>query len=138
MAVAVAVVAFIGFRYLEGDARRAAGRDRVGQRPDRGKLVDVAAKEPLRVKEILVDEGDLVKPGQVLVRMDTVTLEAELAEAKASVAAARGAAGGRQGRRSSSRRARSSLPTIEAERSRELVAERAGSQRELDVRKMQA
>ena len=28
------------------------------------KLVDVAAKEPLRVKEILVDEGALVKPGR--------------------------------------------------------------------------
>ena len=26
------------------------------------KLVDVAAKEPLRVKEILVDEGALVNP----------------------------------------------------------------------------
>ena len=52
------------------------------------KLVDVAAKEPLRVKEILVNEGDDVKPGQVLVQLDTVTLEAELAEANAGVAAA--------------------------------------------------
>ena len=52
------------------------------------KLVDVAAKEPLRVKEILVDEGALVKPGQVLVQLDTVTLEAQLAEANAGIAAA--------------------------------------------------
>src|SRR5688500_5540914 len=52
-------------------------------------LVDVSAKEPLRVKEILVDEGDLVKPGQVLVKLDTVTLEAQLAEANAKVAAAK-------------------------------------------------
>ncbi len=49
------------------------------------KLVDIAAKEALRVKEILVDEGDLVKPGQVVVRMDTVTLDAQLAEAKLNV-----------------------------------------------------
>lgn len=53
------------------------------------KLVDASAKEPLRVKQILVDEGDLVRPGQVLVRLDTVTLEAELARNEAAVAAAR-------------------------------------------------
>ena len=53
------------------------------------KQVDVAAKEALRVKEILVKEGDLTQPGQVVVRMDTATLESELAEAKANVAAAK-------------------------------------------------
>ena len=52
------------------------------------KLVDVSAKEPLRVKEILVNEGDVVKPGQVLAQLDTSTLESQLAEAKAAVAAA--------------------------------------------------
>jgi HlyD family secretion protein len=53
------------------------------------KLSDVSAKEPLRIKEVLVDEGDLVKPGQVLARLDTVTLEAEMAKNEASVATAR-------------------------------------------------
>lgn len=53
------------------------------------KLTDASAKEPLRVKEVLVDEGDLVKPGQVLVRLDTVTIEAELAKNEAAVAGAR-------------------------------------------------
>ena len=53
------------------------------------KLSDASAKEPLRVKEVLVDEGDLVKPGQVLVRLDTVTIEAELAKNEAAVAGAR-------------------------------------------------
>jgi HlyD family secretion protein len=53
------------------------------------KLSDASAKEPLRVKEVLVDEGDLVKPGQVLVRLDTVTIEAELAKNQAAVAGAR-------------------------------------------------
>ena len=51
------------------------------------KLVDVAAKEPLRVKEVLVDEGQLVKPGDILVRLDTSTLDSQLLEAKASAAA---------------------------------------------------
>jgi HlyD family secretion protein len=53
------------------------------------KLSDASAKEPLRVKEVLVDEGDLVKPGQVLVRLDTVTIDAELAQNQAAVGAAR-------------------------------------------------
>jgi HlyD family secretion protein len=53
------------------------------------KLSDASAKEPLRVKEVLVDEGDLVKPGQVLVRLDTVTIDAELARNEAAVATAR-------------------------------------------------
>ena len=53
------------------------------------KLSDASAKEPLRVKEVLVDEGDLVKPGQVLVQLDTVTLEAEMAKNEAAVAGAR-------------------------------------------------
>ena len=53
------------------------------------KLSDASAKEPLRVKEVLVDEGDLVKPGQVLVQLDTVTIEAEQAKNVAAVATAR-------------------------------------------------
>jgi HlyD family secretion protein len=52
------------------------------------KQVDIAAKESLRVKEILAKEGDLVEKGQVLVNMDVSTLESQLNQAKASFAAA--------------------------------------------------
>ena len=100
-----------------------------------GKLVDVSAKEPLRVKEVLVDEGALVKPGQVLVRLDTVTLEAELAEAKAAVAGRRGEAGRRQGHHRQAARARSSSPRSRRRARSGWSAQGAGSQRELDVRK---
>jgi len=50
--------------------------------------VDVTAKYPARIKEMLVREGDLVQPGQVLVRMDVLELESQLAKAKAQVAEA--------------------------------------------------
>jgi len=53
------------------------------------RLSDASAKEPLRVKQVLVDEGDLVQPGQILVRLDTVTIDAELAKNQAAVGAAR-------------------------------------------------
>jgi HlyD family secretion protein len=51
------------------------------------KQVDIAARESLRVKEIMVKEGDLVEKGQVVVRMDTSTLESQINEAKANFAA---------------------------------------------------
>src|SRR5262245_8419685 len=88
VAVAVAVAGFVGYRWWQSRQSAlprgiASGNGRI-----ESKLVDVAAKEPLRVKEVLVAEGDLVKPGQVLVRLDAVTLDSELKQAQASVAAA--------------------------------------------------
>ncbi|MBJ3776138.1 HlyD family secretion protein [Acuticoccus mangrovi] len=47
--------------------------------------IDIAAKSSGRVKEILVDEGDFVEAGAVLVRMDTAVLEAQLREAQANL-----------------------------------------------------
>jgi HlyD family secretion protein len=97
------------------------------------KLLDITSKEALRVGEILVDEGDLVEPRQVLVRMDLITLNAELAEAKANVAAMKERLAIAQ---ASIQRWTSELELakIEVERSRKLVEQRAGSQQEYDVR----
>lgn len=53
--------------------------------------VDVATKYAGRVAEILAREGDMVSAGQVLARMDTTELQAQLAKATASVAEAEGA-----------------------------------------------
>lgn len=47
--------------------------------------IDVDAKIPGRIANILVDEGDVVKAGQVLVHMDTKTLEAQRHEAEAQL-----------------------------------------------------
>jgi HlyD family secretion protein len=133
--VVVAAAGFFGWRYWQSQKYAlpkgiASGNGRV-----EAKLIDVAAKEPLRVKQILVEEGDLVRPGQVLVKLDTITLDAQLAEAVASVAAANeklavvNASIVR-------RRSEIQLARIEAERARKLLEQNAGSQREYDVRKM--
>ena len=132
--VAVVVVAFLAFRYWRGRQSAlppgiASGNGRI-----EAKLVDVAAREPLRIKAILVDEGDLVEPNQVVVQMDTSTLQAELAEARANVAAAQERIAVAQAaivRRNSE----IELAKLELERSGKLVEERAGSQREYDMRK---
>ncbi len=129
----VAIVAFIGVKYMikrknalpEGIA---SGNGRI-----EGKLVDVSAKEPLRVKEVLVDEGALVKPGQVVVKLDTVTLESELAEANAAVQAAEEKLAGARANIVKSK-SEIDLAGVEETRSKRLVEQGAGSQRELDVR----
>jgi HlyD family secretion protein len=48
--------------------------------------VDIAAKSAGRVREVLVQEGDLVAAGQVLARMDTMELQAQRAKYAADVA----------------------------------------------------
>ncbi|YCM46812.1 HlyD family efflux transporter periplasmic adaptor subunit (plasmid) [Verrucomicrobiaceae bacterium 227] len=51
--------------------------------------VDIATKYPGRIREILADEGDLVKPGQILAHMDTAEMEAQLARAQAQLSTAK-------------------------------------------------
>lgn len=47
--------------------------------------IDIAAKSPGRIKEILADEGDFVTAGHVLARMDTTQLEAQRRQAEAQL-----------------------------------------------------
>lgn len=47
--------------------------------------IDIAAKLPGRIKDILVNEGDSVRAGQVLANMDTRVLESQLRETKAAL-----------------------------------------------------
>ena len=131
--VAVAIIAFIGVKYAL--KRRNALPEGIASGNGRieGKLVDVSAREPLRVLKILVDEGALVKPGQVLVRMDTVTLDSERAEANAAVQAAEEKLAGARAN-IVKQKSEIDLADVEAERSKRLVTQGAGSQRELDVR----
>jgi HlyD family secretion protein len=131
----LAAAGFWGFRYWRAQKAAlpkgfASGNGRI-----ESKEVDVAAKLPLRVKQMMAAEGDLVKPGQIVVQMDTVTLDAELAEARESLAAAQEKLAVAQAG-IVKQKSQIDLARIEKRRSHNLVAERAGSQRELDVRTM--
>lgn len=134
IAVAVLVAVFLGFRFYK--AKKSALPEGIASGNGRveAKLVDVAAREPLRVKKILVDEGALVKPGQILVQMDTVTLESELAEARANIAAAEEQVAVAEAA-IVKEKSEIELAQKEKTRSGRLVAQGAGSQRELDVRR---
>lgn len=131
--VAVALAVFFGYRYWRG--RQSALPEGIASGNGRieAKEVDVASKLPLKIEKVFVAEGDLVKPGQVLAQMDTITLKAELAEANESVAAAREQVAVAEAE-IARRKSEINLARIEKERSRKLVEQRAGAQRELDVR----
>ncbi|MAC58507.1 MAG: glycoside hydrolase family 43 [Novosphingobium sp.] len=86
IAVAVAAALFQLYRFLTP-----------GELPDgivsgNGRIeaveLDVSAKSPGRIRDILVDEGAFVKAGQVVARMDTDVLNAQKAEAQANLAQA--------------------------------------------------
>jgi HlyD family secretion protein len=47
--------------------------------------IDIATKTAGRIKDILINDGDIVEAGQIVARMDTQTLEAELRQAQAQV-----------------------------------------------------
>jgi HlyD family secretion protein len=131
----IAIAGFFGFRYWK--ARKTAVPEGIASGNGRieSKEVDVSSKYPLKVKTIRVAEGDLVEPGQVLVQMDTVTLEAELAEGNETVATAREQLAVAQAAITRSQ-SEIELARIEEKRSKKLVEQRAGSQREYDVRTM--
>lgn len=87
LAAILAVAAWQLWRHFDngdGYAGVASGNGRV-----EATELDIATKAPGRVAEILVAEGDFVSAGQVLVRMDTLVLQAQLREARASLERAR-------------------------------------------------
>jgi multidrug resistance efflux pump len=54
----------------------------------KGTIVSVSSKVPGQVEEVLVNDGDTVQAGQVIVRMDSSALEIQVQQAKANLAAA--------------------------------------------------
>ncbi|MGZ9092115.1 MAG: HlyD family secretion protein, partial [Rhodoplanes sp.] len=133
IAAALAVGGYFGYQYWRGKQDALPPGIASGNGRLEAKLVDIAPKESLRVKEIRFKEGDLVKPGDICVVMYTNTLQAQLVEATVGVAATQEKAAGAKATIIRSR-AQIELAKVEVKRSKNLVAQRAGSQRELDVR----
>lgn len=77
----VAAAAFLAHQYLgrgKSSAAIVGGNGRI-----EATEVDVAARSAGRIKEILVNEGDFVQAGQVLARIDSDSLNAQLRQAEA-------------------------------------------------------
>ena len=87
LALAAVMVALAVVFWISRDAPTPDGFT-VGNGRLEAEEIHIATKWPGRVADVLVDEGASVEAGQVLVRMDTETLAAQLAEAQAAVVAA--------------------------------------------------
>lgn len=96
------------------------------------KQVDVATKYQGRIAEVLADEGDTVDSGQIVARMDTQPLEAQLRSAEAKI----------REEQDNRRTAQADVVVKQAEfayaqkqyqRSKELVTRGAVSQQEADI-----
>lgn len=86
IAVAVIVAAFLVWQLVKpGDLPDGivSGNGRI-----EAVEIDVSAKAPGRIRDIVADEGDFVKAGQVVAHMDTDVLNAERSEAQAKLAQA--------------------------------------------------
>ncbi|TCZ65023.1 HlyD family efflux transporter periplasmic adaptor subunit [Roseicella aquatilis] len=95
--------------------------------------VDVATKFAGRLEAVLVDEGAMVRAGQVLARMDTRELDAALRQAEAQQ---RGAQRTLEARQAAvvQQRSQLTLAQSELERARTLVQSGAGTRQALDQR----
>src|SRR5215469_1907675 len=96
------------------------------------KQVDIATKYQGRIAEVLADEGDMVDAGQVVARMDTEPLEAQLRNAEAKI---READDNRRTALAEVRVKQAELTRADKEyrRSKELVVRGAVSEQERDV-----
>lgn len=96
------------------------------------KQVDIATKYQGRIAEVLADEGDMVDAGQVVARMDTEPLEAQLRNAQARIREAQ------DNKRTAQadvvvKQAEFTYSNKQYERSAQLVPRGAVSQQEMEV-----
>lgn len=133
--IAAAVVALLaggGWWYWQ---QQQAGKETEGFASGNGRIeateVDISAKMPGRVKDILVNEGDLVKSEQVVAHIDASAMQAQLDQAQAQLHKARADLVTAQAvvrqRESERTMARKTL-----ERTQSLLADRAISQQQVD------
>lgn len=140
IAILLVIAAFLGYRYWKAKRSELPAGIVSGNGRVEAKLTDATAKLPLRVKEVLVDEGDLVKKGQVLVRLDSVTLDADVTRDQAAVAAAKEELAASQAAVAAANaevvqsQSEIRLAQTEAERQAKLLKEKATSQALYEVR----
>lgn len=127
LAIAGGAVGYFLLRPAALPAGFAAGNGRL-----EAKQVYISSKYPGRIAEVLVNEGDTVEAGQVIARMDTSALEAQLREAEAQIRSAQDARRVAQAQ-INVKRADYDFAAKQDKRSKALVPSGAVSQREADL-----
>lgn len=91
--------------------------------------IDVAARSAGRIKEVLVNEGDLVRAGQVLARIDSDAIDAQLRQAEAQAQQAQNAIATAQSQLAQRISEKQAAQAVVAQREAELAAARSRSAR---------
>jgi HlyD family secretion protein len=131
--VIILVGAFISWQWWLGQQAALPADLAYGNGRIEADQIDISTKYPGRVMEILAREGDLVEPGQVLARMDTAELDAQLAKAKAELSETQTAVYEAEARLQQ-RQSELTLAEQELERALPLVEKGSMAQRTVDQR----
>ena len=97
--------------------------------------IDVAARQPGRVEAIVVSEGALVTSGQVLARMDTASLQAQLRQAEARLRQAEDAVSTARSQLAQRDSEKAAVQALVVQRETELAAARRRAERYADLRR---
>ncbi|MGB4468117.1 MAG: HlyD family efflux transporter periplasmic adaptor subunit [Azovibrio sp.] len=97
--------------------------------------IDIAARQPARIKSIEVEEGELVHTGQELVHMDTDSLEAQLRQAEARIRQAEDAVSTARSQLAQRESEKAAAQALVVQRQTELAAAQRRAQRFTDLRK---
>jgi HlyD family secretion protein len=130
---AVAIVGVLVWRQHNGNgglAYLASGNGRI-----EAVEIDVAARQSGRIQSIDVREGDLVRTGQVLVRMDTESLQAQVRQAEARVQQAEDAVSTARSQLSQRESEKAAAQAVLVQRQTDLFAAQRRSQRFGDLRR---
>jgi HlyD family secretion protein len=130
-AVAIAA-AFVWFQYDDNGAREsiASSNGRI-----EAVEIDIAARQPGRIASIAVAEGELVRSGQVLARMDSESLQAQLRQADARLRQAEDGVDTARGQLAQRESERAAARALVAQRQTELAAAQRRAQRYADLRR---
>ena len=91
--------------------------------------IDVSTRSAGRIKEILVRDGDFVKAGQILARIDSDSINAQLRQAEAQVQQAENAVSTARNQLAQRESEKAAMYAVVAQREAELVAARSRSSR---------
>ena len=99
--------------------------------------IDIAARQPGRIQSIEVREGELVRSGQVLVRMDTESLQAQLRQAEARMRQAEDTVVTARSQLAQRESEKAAAEALVVQRQTELNAARRRAQRFADLRRQE-
>ncbi len=97
--------------------------------------IDIAARQPGRIQSIAVREGELVRSGQVLVRMDNDSLQAQLRQAEARMRQAEDAVATARSQFAQRESEKAAAQALVVQRQTELAAAQRRAQRFADLRR---